>query len=97
MTDPQPNLFTRSDTFFGICEGLGEDLRIPPNLLRLALAALLFSDPIAAAAAYAAAGALVFLTRYFFPNPAAAAEAPLAQATAAEPAPAERELERLAA
>jgi phage shock protein PspC (stress-responsive transcriptional regulator) len=97
------NLFTRPDTFFGVCQGLGEDLRIHPNLLRLALAGLLFFNPPAAAAAYAAAGALVFLTRYFYPNPSPAAaeqppaEAPAAQVQAAAPALPERELERLAA
>jgi phage shock protein PspC (stress-responsive transcriptional regulator) len=103
MTDAQPNLFTRPDTFFGVCEGLGEDLRIHPNLLRLALATLLFFNPPAAAAAYAAAGALVLVTRYFFPNPRIAAEAPALEQAEAAPAPrekeavAERELERLAA
>jgi phage shock protein PspC (stress-responsive transcriptional regulator) len=96
------NLFTRPDTFFGVCQGLGEDLRIHPNLLRVALAGLLFFNPPAAAAAYAAAGALVFLTRYFFPDPRIAAaeqhvaEAPAGAQAEAQNAP-ERELERLAA
>ena len=91
------NLFTRPDTFFGVCQGLGEDLRIPPTLLRVALAGLLFFNPLAALLADFAAGALVLLTRYFYPNPAAAdaepAEAPLPAPQQAE-AP---ELERLAA
>jgi phage shock protein C len=52
----QHNLFTRSDTIFGVCEGLGEDLRIPANLLRLSLAFLLFLNPPAAVATYIGAG-----------------------------------------
>ena len=112
MTNTQPNLFTRPDTFFGVCQGLGEDLRIHPNLLRLALAVGLFFNPPAAAAAYVAAGLLVLVTRYFYPNPAApqqaeveasAPEAPAIEQPANETAltgqdeAGERELERLAA
>jgi phage shock protein C len=72
----QHNLFTRSDTIFGVCEGLGEDLRIPANLLRLALAFLLFLNPLAAIATYIGAGMLVALSRWLYPVPAAAAPAP---------------------
>jgi phage shock protein PspC (stress-responsive transcriptional regulator) len=67
------NLLTRDDTFFGVCEGLGEDLRIHPNFLRVALAGLLFWNPPAAIAAYAGAGALVALSRWLAPNPRPAA------------------------
>jgi phage shock protein PspC (stress-responsive transcriptional regulator) len=85
---PQGNLFTRPDTFFGICEGLGEDTRIPANAMRVGLAVLLFFNPPAAFIAYAAAGVLVLSTRLVFPNPRIKAE-PTAQETAAEaPAPA---------
>jgi phage shock protein C len=68
----QHNLFTRSDTIFGVCEGLGEDLRIPANLLRLSLAFLLFLNPPAAIATYIGAGLLVALSRWLYPAPAAA-------------------------
>jgi phage shock protein C len=76
MQTTRPNLLTRDDTFFGICEGLGEDLGINANLLRLALAGWLFFDPLAAVGAYAAAGFLVLVTRLLIPNPRPAQEEP---------------------
>lgn len=79
----QPALPLRDDTFLGVCEGLGEDLRIPSNWLRVAFAALLFWNPTAAAATYAAAGVLVLFSRLVFPRPKTA------PATEAAPAPAE--------
>jgi phage shock protein PspC (stress-responsive transcriptional regulator) len=75
MQNDQSNLLTRSDTFFGVCEGLGEDLGIHPNFFRLGLAGCLFWNPLAAVAAYAALGVLVLLTRLLFPNPRIAASA----------------------
>ena len=69
MQTEQFNLFTRPDTFFGVCEGLGEDLGIHANLFRVAFAALLFWNPPAALGAYAAAGVLVAATRFIAPNP----------------------------
>ena len=89
----QHNLFTRSDTIFGVCEGLGEDLRIPANLLRLGLAFLLFLNPPAAIGTYVGAGLLVALTRWLYPVPAAAptasveAEAEAIAEDEAEPMP----------
>jgi phage shock protein PspC (stress-responsive transcriptional regulator) len=102
MQNAQSNLFTRPDTFFGVCEGLGEDLRIHPNLLRTALAGLLFLNPPAAVAAYVGAGALVLVTRWLVPNPmptTAAAEqagsdSAIADTAAIEPAN-EAEAERV--
>ncbi|HEX8641266.1 MAG TPA: PspC domain-containing protein [Allosphingosinicella sp.] len=75
MQDVHTNLIARDDTFFGVCQGLGEDLGIHPNLLRLALAVLLFWNPVAVLAGYAAAGLLVALTRWLVPNPRIAAPA----------------------
>ena len=75
MQDVQTNLIARDDTFFGVCQGLGEDLGIHPNLIRLALAVLLFWNPVAVLAGYAAAGLLVALTRWLVPNPRLAAPA----------------------
>lgn len=63
-----PNLFTRDDTFFGVCQGLGEDLGISPDLLRLALAAGLFWNPIAVACAYGVMAAVVIASRLAFPE-----------------------------
>lgn len=69
------NLFTRHDTLFGVCEGLGQDLGVPPNLLRLAFAGLLFFSPLAAIGVYAGLGVLVLATRLLFPSRAQAAHA----------------------
>ena len=88
MQDRQPNLFARDDTFFGVCQGLGEDLRISPDLLRVVLTLLLFFQPLAALGLYGAAGVLVFLTRWLFPNPRFATEAEVA--VEAEPVEAEQ-------
>ena len=78
------NLFTREDTFFGVCQGLGEDLGIPPVFLRLALAGLLFWNPWAAAAAYLTGGAVVLFARLLYPVPrtAEAAEPDVAEPAA---------------
>jgi phage shock protein C len=76
----QPSLLARDDTFFGVCQGLGEDLGFNPNYLRVALALLLFWTPIGALAAYAGAGAVVAVIRWLVPNPA------FASAAAGEPA-----------
>lgn len=92
MQNTQPSLFARDDTFFGVCQGLGEDLGISPNLLRLALVPALFFNPVATIGGYAAAGLLVLLSRKLFPNPRVT-EAPVA----AEPATVEAEVMPLAA
>ncbi|MDQ8755511.1 PspC domain-containing protein [Sphingosinicella sp. LHD-64] len=69
MMQTQGNLFTRDDTFFGVCQGLGEDLGFNPNWLRVALPVLAFFNPVAAIGAYAAGGVLVLATRLLVPNP----------------------------
>jgi phage shock protein PspC (stress-responsive transcriptional regulator) len=69
MDTAQPNLFTRPDTFFGVCQGLGEDLRFHPNILRLALAGLFFWSPYIAVAVYAGLALVVGLLRWLIPNP----------------------------
>jgi len=84
MPTPRQNLFTRDDTFFGVCEGLSQDLRIPANLLRLAFTLGLFFNPLAALAAYAGTGVVVLLSRLLVPEPRAAS----AQPAQAEPQPA---------
>jgi len=75
MHGNQASLIARPDTFLGVCEGIGEDLGFHPNFLRIALAGLLFWNPIAALAAYAGLGLLVGLSRWLFPNPRAQAAA----------------------
>jgi phage shock protein PspC (stress-responsive transcriptional regulator) len=72
MESGKGNLFTRDDTFFGVCEGLGEDLRIPSNLLRVGFSLAFFFSPVAVVAVYLALGALVLVSRLVFPQPRAA-------------------------
>ena len=88
------NLLTRGDTFFGVCQGLGEDFGFDPIYLRVALAGLLFWNPAVAVGGYAAAGSVVLLSRLVFPNPRPAAAAvdgverePAEAGAAAEPEP----------
>jgi phage shock protein PspC (stress-responsive transcriptional regulator) len=88
MRNQGGNLFLRDDTFFGVCEGLGEDLGIPSNLFRMAFALSFFFSPAGALGAYAALGLIVLLTRLLVPNPKRAA--PTARA-AAGPCSAENE------
>ena len=63
------SVLARDDTFFGVCEALGEDFRFNPILLRLTFAGLLFWNPLAAVGAYAAAGVVVGVSRWLVPNP----------------------------
>jgi phage shock protein PspC (stress-responsive transcriptional regulator) len=67
------NLFTRDDTFFGICEALGEDFGFHANFLRIALAFAAYFNPAAAVGAYLAMGLLVLISRLIAPNPKPAA------------------------
>jgi phage shock protein C len=69
MPSPQPNLLARDDTFFGVCQGLGEDLGFNPIYLRIVFAILVLLNPLAALGGYIAAGALVLLSRLVFPVP----------------------------
>ncbi len=75
MTASQPNLFTREDTIFGVCEGIGQDFGFNAQYLRVALAGLVFWNPPAAVGIYAALGVAVLASRKLFPTPLAAVEA----------------------
>jgi phage shock protein PspC (stress-responsive transcriptional regulator) len=90
MQGGKGNLFTRDDTFFGVCEGLGEDLRIPSNLFRLGFALGFFFSPMGSVIIYFSLGALVLVSRLAFPNPRAAKRikaAPAAAIAAVQPTP----------
>ena len=80
MTTTQPSLFTRPDTFFGVCQGIGEDLGIHPNLFRVSFGMAFFFAPLATLATYFALGLVVAATRFAFPaaNAAAATSEPVA-------------------
>jgi phage shock protein C len=69
MQQVQANVFTRDDTFFGICEALGEDFGFNPIIPRIALGVLLVWNPLAAIGGYAVAGVVVGLSRWLAPNP----------------------------
>lgn len=62
----------RNDTMLGVCQGLGEDLRINPNIFRLLFGALIFWNVWIAVGAYLGAGLIVAASRYFFPPKAVA-------------------------
>ncbi len=69
MSESQGNLFTRDDTFFGVCEGLGQDLRINPNLIRVAFAVGVYLNPIFAVGLYFGLGLVVLATRLLVREP----------------------------
>lgn len=95
------NLFTRNDTVFGVCEGLGQDLGFNPMYLRIAFAAPLIFNPPLVIGAYLATGVVVFASRMLFParirqGRRAKAEAAVAAAQPALPAAADDNEEAMA-
>ena len=86
MQNANTNLFLRDDTFFGVCQGIGEDLGFSPNILRVAFAQLLFFSWQGAIALYIGLGLLVLTTRLLVPNPKM-------KVAATEAQPVEREAE----
>ena len=86
MQTERTNLFMREDTFFGVCQGIQEDLRIPADLLRIGFAGLLYINMTAAFALYGALAVVVLSSRLIFPNvrrPSRAARRALARQQAA--------------
>lgn len=67
-------LFNREDTLLGVCEGIGEDFGFNAQYLRVALAAMIFWNPLAALGTYATLAVAVLLSRTLFPIPTVAAE-----------------------
>jgi len=65
------NLFTRSDTMFGVCEGLGTDLGFHPNLLRITLAVMLLWNPVVTISIYLGLGVVVMVSRLLVRAPKA--------------------------
>lgn len=62
------NVTFRNDTLLGVCEALGHDLGFNPNFLRVPLGAGIIFAPLAMVGIYFALGALVFVSRTFFPD-----------------------------
>lgn len=65
--DREPALPLRGDTLLGVCEAVGQDLRINPAWLRVAFAALLLWNPEVVVACYLGLGIVVAVTRLAFP------------------------------
>lgn len=84
MENETSNLFARRDTFFGICEALGQDFGFNPLWLRLAFVAPLFFFPVQTFMGYFGLGVVVLASRLIFPRQTAAAAQPAL--TAVEPA-----------
>ena len=61
------NVATRNDTILGVCEALGHDLGFNPNFLRVPLGAGIIFAPLVMVGIYFALGAVVFVSRTFFP------------------------------
>ncbi|MFL6733234.1 MAG: PspC domain-containing protein [Sphingomicrobium sp.] len=73
------NLLLRNDTFFGVCEGIGQDFGFHSNWLRIALALGFYFSPFVIVGIYLGLGALVAGSRFAFPARPAAAVAPAEQ------------------
>lgn len=76
MENETTNLFRRRDTFFGICEAVGQDFGFNPLWLRLAFVAPLFFFPVQTFIGYFALGGIVLASRLLFPVRTGAAAAP---------------------
>ena len=101
MQSVRNSLFTRSTTMFGVCEALGQDLRISPTWFRVAFAVGVIFNIEYAIAAYAVAGAIVLISRLAYPGrrPVEVEAAPVAAQTDAAvvaEAPAEKTLAQAA-
>lgn len=75
----------RHDTLLGVCEAIGQDFGFNANFLRILLGVGLFWSPLGMIGLYLGLGAVVAVSRWFFPaaRPAAAepsAEQPVEQA-----------------
>lgn len=81
MDNETTNLFRRRDTFFGICEAVGQDFGFNPLYLRLAFIAPLFFFPVQTFAGYFGLGIVVLASRLIFPAKSAAAVQPVLSVT----------------
>ena len=95
MENETTNLFRRRDTFFGICEAVGQDFGFNPLHLRLAFIAPLFFFPVQSFAAYFGLGLVVLASRLIFPAKASAPAQPV-PSVSESPAPQLEKTEDLA-
>lgn len=92
MPARQPNLFTRHDTFFGVCQAIGDDFGFNPNYLRVLFGVAILWNPTAVFVTYLALGVVAMVSRWLFPTrpatrPAKAAPVLVTAATAQPGAP----------
>ncbi len=71
MTTATPTFLGRSDTFFGVCEAIGQDVGFNANWLRIALGLGVLFAPVTVIALYALLALVVVTSRLLFPIPAA--------------------------
>lgn len=88
---PTPNVFTRDDTIFGVCQALGEDFGFNPVLLRVTFALALFWNAKLVIGVYLALGVVVLISRLLVRNPRMAAEPEELVAVEAVPARADND------
>jgi phage shock protein C len=60
-------VFWRHDTFFGVCEALGQDFGFNANWLRILFAGALLFSPAIVLSVYFGLGVLVLASRLIFP------------------------------
>ena len=84
MPHYQPSILARDDTFFGVCQAIGDDFGFHANWLRAAFALALFWTPVGAVAAYAAAGIVVMASRLLVREPRVPMPEPAFEAEAVE-------------
>lgn len=69
MTASAPTkLFDRPDTMFGVCEGIGREFGIHPNILRIAFAVPMIWNPVAVIGTYVGLGAALWVSHKIAPN-----------------------------
>ena len=95
MDSENTNLFQRRDTFFGICEAVGQDFGFNPLWLRLAFVAPIFFFPVQTFIGYFGLGLVVLASRLIFPAKTAVTTQPALSAIEASVQPAEK-IEELA-
>lgn len=67
MTDSLSTLIRRTDTFFGVCQAVGDDFGFNPNWLRVGLALPLLFNPVMSLATYGALALAVIVSRLLVP------------------------------
>jgi phage shock protein PspC (stress-responsive transcriptional regulator) len=72
-------LFNRPDTLFGVCEGIGREFGVHPNILRLGFAVPMIWNPVAVIGTYVGLGVALYLSRKLVPGSTVATEPQVAQ------------------